>query len=438
MAKTVKVDDLVIGAGMPKVAVPVVALNAAEAAEQGEKIMHTPADILELRADYIEGYENTDNVLEVLSALKAAVPNRPILFTLRNIAEGGLADLTAGQYLDVCTAVIKSGMISMIDVEFSWGPELTDAMLRIAKEYGIVTIISRHDFEGTPSSEKIVSHMIRMSTAGWDIVKMAVMPKKDIHTIEVMRASAELRDILDIPFILISMSGMGMISRLSCEQFGSAVTFAQAGIASAPGQIDADDLDKVLRIIHRRFVNEARIQEFERVTPITGGNIALCGFMGTGKSTVSRKLNKLTGRPIMEIDDMLVEEAGMSIPEIFKNYGEKYFRDLEERVCAKAAAVDGAIISTGGGTVCRQANVDKLKEAGMIILLEGSPDTVFDRVHKSSTERPMLSRYMSRGYISWLMKQREEIYREAADVIISIDGKNSEEVAKEIYAMITK
>lgn len=83
----------------------------------------------------------------------------------------------------------------------------------------------------------------------------------------------------------------------------------------------------------------------------------------------------------------------------------------------------------------RQANVDSLKAAGPVILLEGSPDTIFDRVRRTTGDRPMLARYMSRGYVSWLMKQRADAYHRAADAVIRIDGKTPDEIADEIMQL---
>ena len=84
----------------------------------------------------------------------------------------------------------------------------------------------------------------------------------------------------------------------------------------------------------------------------------------------------------------------------------------------------------------RQENVDYLRKNGTIILLQANPDTVYERVKRGGDKRPLLNRHMSRGYISWLMKQRDEAYRAAADIIIETDGMNSERVAEEIIRIL--
>ena len=444
MMKIVNAGNVAIGEGMPKIAVPVLAANAAEAREQGERIMRSPADLAELRADYIDDFRNPEMVQSVLSALKETIPDRPVLFTLRTVKEGGAAELTNTEYEKICCGAMESGMIDLIDIEYAGGrgesPDHGTAhrLCAFAREREIPVIFSKHDFYGTPSAEAITEQMLRMAEDGADIAKMAVMPQTEEDAAELLKASASLKRQMEetgVPFILISMSEKGMISRMSGEVFGSAVTFAQAGLASAPGQIDADDLDRVLRIIHRYSSPEKPDSVLHERTASGQGSISLIGFMGTGKTTVAGKLSRRIGIPAVEIDDLLVKEAGMSIPDIFKTQGEAGFRDLEERVCVKTAAGDPAVISCGGGTPMRRANVDSLKAAGPVILLEGSPDTIYDRVRRTTGDRPMLARYMSRGYVSWLMKQRADAYHRAADAVIRIDGKTPDEIADEIMQL---
>ncbi len=434
MMKTVNAGNLIIGEGMPKIAVPVVAANTEEAKAQGDIIMRSPADLVELRVDYFDDIRDADAVSGLVSAMKETVPGRPFLFTVRTVEEGGLAELTASEYTAVCCAGIETGQIDLIDIEYSMGGEVVSAIRECAGKHGVATVFSCHDFQGTPAADLIKETIHSMAEAGADIAKMAVMPEEDGDTLTLLQASAALKKELEIPFILIAMGEKGMISRVGGEVFGSAVTFAQTGIASAPGQMNADDLDRMLRVLHRYAAHDEIPAEEERINS-GGQNISIIGFMGTGKSTISAELSRMTGMQAVEIDDMLAEEAGMSIPDIFDRFGESHFRNLEEAICAKATAGEPSVISCGGGTPMREANVKRLKEAGVIILLEASPDTVYERVSRTTGDRPMLAQYMSRGYISWLMKQRETAYRRAADAVISVDGKTAAEIAQEILQL---
>jgi len=80
-------------------------------------------------------------------------------------------------------------------------------------------------------------------------------------------------------------------------------------------------------------------------------NIALCGFMGAGKTVVGKELAKITGRKFVDTDEMIEEKTGISIPAIFAARGEEYFRELEFEICKKTAELKNAVISTGGGAL---------------------------------------------------------------------------------------
>ena len=99
-------------------------------------------------------------------------------------------------------------------------------------------------------------------------------------------------------------------------------------------------------------------------------NVVLCGFMGSGKTTVGRLLAKRTGLPFVDMDDYIEEKAGMAVSEIFKRHGEAYFRDLEHEASKELASRDGCIISAGGGTLVYQRNVGVLSESCRIVLLD--------------------------------------------------------------------
>lgn len=160
-------------------------------------------------------------------------------------------------------------------------------------------------------------------------------------------------------------------------------------------------------------------------------HIYLIGFMGTGKSTVSRRLKNLMKVNEIDMDAAIVRENEMSISEMFEQFGEPYFRQKETAMLYKLARRHPAIVSCGGGTVLRRENVDVMKKSGIIVLLTASPETVFERV-KNGRERPILNGHMNVEYIKELMEKRREIYENACDVKISTDGKTPEEIAKEI------
>lgn len=159
--------------------------------------------------------------------------------------------------------------------------------------------------------------------------------------------------------------------------------------------------------------------------------IYLTGFMGTGKSMILNCLHEVCGFDKIEMDEQIVQEQGMSIPEIFEKKGEEYFRNLETELVKKISAMDNIVVSCGGGTVMRQCNVDEMKKNGTIVLLTAEPETVYERV-KGSHNRPLLEKNMNPEYIKELMEARRPKYEAAADFVIKTDNCTAEEICLEI------
>ena len=160
-------------------------------------------------------------------------------------------------------------------------------------------------------------------------------------------------------------------------------------------------------------------------------NLFLIGFMGCGKSTMSRLLSEATGRELVEMDETIEKEAGMSINEIFETHGETHFRDLESALISRITQKGGAIVSCGGGAILRSENVQSMKKNGKIIYLSATPETIYERV-RYSTNRPLLAGNMNVEYIASLMNQRLPRYMEAADITISVDEKEKSQILEEL------
>lgn len=163
-------------------------------------------------------------------------------------------------------------------------------------------------------------------------------------------------------------------------------------------------------------------------------NIFLIGFMGSGKSTIARLLAEETKCELVEMDETIEKEAGLSINKIFETYGEKYFRDLESKLVERIADKGGAVVSCGGGAVLREENVLNMKKNGKIIYLSATPETIFERV-RYSTNRPLLNGNMKVDYIRTLMEKRLPIYEKAADVVVDVNQKTKSEIVKEIMSL---
>lgn len=164
-------------------------------------------------------------------------------------------------------------------------------------------------------------------------------------------------------------------------------------------------------------------------------NIFLIGFMGAGKSTIARTLQRKLGFPLVEMDERIVQEQGMSINDIFAQYGEAHFREIESQLVVDLGKQEPSIVSCGGGVVVRPENTQNMKKSGRIVLLKASPETIFERV-KNSTDRPILNGHMNVEYIAELMEKRRALYEEAADITIQTDGKTREQICEEIIGKL--
>lgn len=159
--------------------------------------------------------------------------------------------------------------------------------------------------------------------------------------------------------------------------------------------------------------------------------IYLTGFMGTGKSTVAACLQKNYKMKQVDMDIRIAEEVGMTIPEIFREKGEEYFRNLETDLLKRLSDEERVVVSCGGGTVMRACNVEEMKRHGKIVLLLASPETVYNRV-KNFHNRPLLEGNMNVEYIKNLMDARMPKYEAAADILVKTDGRSAEDICREI------
>ena len=164
-------------------------------------------------------------------------------------------------------------------------------------------------------------------------------------------------------------------------------------------------------------------------------NIVLIGFMGAGKTSISEYLKTLFAMDVIEMDQIIAEREGMSIPDIFEVHGEQYFRDLETNLLIEMQSRKNVVISCGGGTPLRECNVVEMKKNGRVVLLTALPETIFDRV-KDSHDRPVIENNKNVPFIADLMEKRRAKYEAAADIIINTDGKSLIEVCEELVQQL--
>lgn len=161
-------------------------------------------------------------------------------------------------------------------------------------------------------------------------------------------------------------------------------------------------------------------------------SIALIGFMGTGKTAVGKVLAAKLGREFIELDYLIEQKAGRSIPEIFQQDGEIGFRELEIEATKEVANQKNAVIACGGGIVLNKINIDRLRQACIIIYLTASPNMILKRTSGDKNERPLLAVFDRALQIRELLRFRQPFYERAADIKINTSKLNIESVAERI------
>ena len=167
-------------------------------------------------------------------------------------------------------------------------------------------------------------------------------------------------------------------------------------------------------------------------------NIALIGFMGTGKTAVGQVLAKRLNRPLVEVDSVIKKMAGKTIPQIFNNDGEIVFRELEIEAIKKAAALEKQVIVCGGGAVLNTINIDRLRAKGVVINLTASLEIILKRLAQDGDNRPLININWPPERIKELMKFRKPFYDRAADIAINTSKLSIEAAADKIINRLKK
>ncbi len=240
--REVNVGNLTFGIGKMKICVPVCAKTLEEALGAVREIRKTPADLIEWRLDYFE-----EDILCAAQTVLEAAGKLPVLCTFRTKAEGGEREIGPAAYFALNEALASLGA-PMLDLELMLceaHPALAGQAISALHKKGAVVVLSNHDFEKTPPRAELVDRYKRMLALGGDLPKIAVMPQNQRDVMVLLSAMNEASAACG-PLIGISMGELGKLTRVRGGAFGSVMTFASKGKASAPGQIDAETLASML------------------------------------------------------------------------------------------------------------------------------------------------------------------------------------------------
>lgn len=251
MKQIVEVRGIQFGEGKPKICVPLIGKNNVELMEEAKALKELKLDIVEWRIDHHQDVEDISKMEEALKELRDELGNTPLLVTFRSKKEGGEREVSVAYYAELNKAMAATGMADMIDVELFTGDEIVKEIVDFAHSKDVKVVMSNHDFFKTPAKEEIVSRLCKMQKMNADLPKIAVMPQTTEDVLTLLSATNEMvTKHADRPIITMSMAGMGVVSRLAGEAFGSALTFGAAKAASAPGQVPVEKLAQVLEIMH--------------------------------------------------------------------------------------------------------------------------------------------------------------------------------------------
>ena len=251
MVGSITVKNTVIGEGIPAVCVPLTGATLPQLMTEAREAAAAGPDLVEWRADLFEGIFRMREVEEALKVLCDLCGDVPLIVTIRTEKEGGELKISLKDYVEILKKTAATGLPSLIDVEalqldIHEQREIAEAI----HQAGMWMIGSSHHFGCTPSEEEMKEIFRREEEAGADLLKLAVMPQDYGDLARLLTVTAQMRDGCERPVITMSMGEIGSASRFCGEIFGSAVTFAAVGKASAPGQLPIDELRQLLAVFH--------------------------------------------------------------------------------------------------------------------------------------------------------------------------------------------
>ncbi|MBN6113200.1 type I 3-dehydroquinate dehydratase [Xanthomonas sp. CFBP 8700] len=250
--KVLEVRGVRIGEGAPKTIVPITATTAEEALAQAARIAaNADTDIAEWRIDYLDNALDGKALARLGPQVAKALHGKPLLLTFRTKAEGGARPIADADYGTLYATLLQARFADLLDVEMFRDAAVVQALVAQAHAAGVSVVMSSHDFQRTPDTAEIVARLQRQQALGADVLKIAVMPRDAGDVLKLLDATWQLRRSSDRPLLTMAMGGTGVVSRLSGETFGQALTFGMLGKASAPGQVEVGRLREVLDTIHQ-------------------------------------------------------------------------------------------------------------------------------------------------------------------------------------------
>ncbi len=250
--KPFKVKSVVIGEGNIKICMPMVGQTEEDLLADAREALLLAPDVVEWRADYFAGVQEPDRLLTMLGRIREQIPDVPLLFTCRDVSEGGFAKIETPERTALIEKVIDRGDIDLLDIELAAVKSGLSHLVNAARKKGIGVVLSNHYFTKTPSRDEIVDILCEEQALGADIAKIAVMPNSPGDVLALLSATHIMHaERAEIPIITMSMGKIGLASRVCGGLFGCALTFGAGRNASAPGQVGIRALRESLTLFEK-------------------------------------------------------------------------------------------------------------------------------------------------------------------------------------------
>ena len=241
-----QIKQQTFGTGRPLVCVPVVERKEEEIYQAAKSAVSQGAEVLEWRMDWFADIFQWQQTSRILCNLQEICGDVILLSTFRSKPQGGECDISEDTYQELLERTAQTKCADLLDVEAC---RLTEApsVMHMLHDLGQYVIGSNHYFSHTPETEQMKQDIMEMRWAGADIGKLAVMPHSPMDVVRLLEITAQMKEEYpEYPLVTMAMGGLGAVSRISGQAFGSCMTFASYGKVSAPGQMPVKDVMWIL------------------------------------------------------------------------------------------------------------------------------------------------------------------------------------------------
>jgi 3-dehydroquinate dehydratase I len=249
----VQIRNVAIGTGRTKTIVSLIEATPDKVLSRARQFGGMDqVDIVEFRLDHLDT-RDPKAIAAMIRPVAEAIEGKPLVITFRTKDEGGEKIIAPADYAALYDAVVGSGAGDVIDIQAALLDQPAVAAMKArAQKAGRRVILSHHDFKKTPPTATMIALLRRQQDLGADICKIAVMPAQPDDVLRLLEATWTMRRYYaDRPLITMSMGGIGTVSRLAGETFGSALSFGSVGNSSAPGQVDVIALRATIDSLHQ-------------------------------------------------------------------------------------------------------------------------------------------------------------------------------------------